>query len=39
MATYADTSELERDIGFKPATPLKTGLQKFVEWYKIYHGV
>jgi len=31
--TYADTSALERDFGFKPATPLRDGLRKFAEWY------
>jgi UDP-glucuronate 4-epimerase len=39
LATYADTKYLERDIGFKPYTPLKDGLEKFVAWYKNYHGV
>jgi nucleoside-diphosphate-sugar epimerase len=32
--TYADTSALERDFGYKPATPLREGLRKFAEWYK-----
>lgn len=31
--TYADTSALERDFGFKPHTPLREGLRKFAEWY------
>ncbi len=31
--TFADTSALERDLGFKPATPLRTGLRRFAEWY------
>lgn len=31
--TYADTSALERDFGFKPQTPLREGLRKFVKWY------
>lgn len=35
--TYADVSELEKDFGFKPSTPLKTGLKKFVQWYKSYY--
>jgi UDP-glucuronate 4-epimerase len=38
-ATYADTEDLARDIGFKPATPLKAGVKEFVEWYKKYHGI
>lgn len=33
--TYADTSALERDFGFKPNTGLRDGLRKFAEWYKI----
>ena len=32
--TYADTSELERDFGFRPNTCLREGLRRFVEWYK-----
>ena len=35
--TYADTSALERDFGFKPATSLRDGLRKFAEWYKDYY--
>ena len=31
--TYADTSALERDFGFKPQTSLREGLRKFAEWY------
>lgn len=31
--TYADTSPLEHDFGFKPNTPLREGLRKFAEWY------
>lgn len=31
--TYADTSALERDFGFKPSTSLRDGLRKFAEWY------
>ena len=32
--TYADTSPLEKDYGFKPNTSLREGLRKFAEWYK-----
>lgn len=32
--TFADTTDLERDTGFKPNTPLRDGLRKFAEWYK-----
>ncbi len=35
--TYADTSALERDFGFKPATPLRDGLRKFAEWYHDFY--
>ena len=35
--TYADTSALERDFGFKPATPLRTGLRAFAEWYHKFY--
>lgn len=35
--TYADTSALERDFGFKPHTPLRDGLRKFAEWYKEFY--
>ena len=37
--TYADTSALERDFGFKPATPLREGLRNFARWYKAFYGV
>ena len=37
--TYADTSALERDFGFKPATPLREGLRKFAQWYKEFYHV
>ena len=36
--TYADTSDLEKDYGFKPSTSLRDGLRKFVEWYKEYYN-
>ena len=37
--TYADTSALERDFGFKPATPLRQGLRNFARWYKEFYCV
>ena len=37
MITYADTTPLEDDFGYKPSTPLKIGLRKFAQWYKQYH--
>ena len=36
--TFADTSALERDFGFKPHTPLRTGLRRLAEWYKEFYG-
>ncbi len=35
--TYADTSALERDFGFKPKTSLREGLRKFAQWYKEFY--
>ena len=35
--TFADTTPLERDYGFKPNTPLRDGLRKFAEWYKEFY--
>ena len=35
--TYADTSALEQDYGFKPSTSLRDGLRKFAEWYKEFY--
>ena len=35
--TYADTSDLERDFGYKPSTSLRDGLRRFAEWYKEYY--
>ena len=37
--TYADTSALERDFGFKPDTSLREGLRNFANWYKSFYGV
>ena len=37
LETYADTSKLEKDYGFKPNTPLREGLRKFAEWYKEFY--
>ena len=35
--TYADTSALERDFGYKPSTSLRSGLRKFAEWYAEFY--
>ncbi|MDX9918121.1 MAG: NAD-dependent epimerase [Gudongella sp.] len=39
LRTYADVSDLERDIGFKPSTSIEDGLKKFVDWYREYYRV
>ena len=39
LRTYADVSELERDIDFKPSTTIEDGLGKFVDWYKQYYNI
>ena len=36
--TYADSSALERDYGFRPSVDIRTGLRRFCEWYKGYYG-
>lgn len=36
--TFADTSALERDFGFKPSTSLREGLRAFAQWYAAYYG-
>ena len=37
--TYADTTALERDFGFKPSTSLREGLRRFAEWYKVFYNI
>ena len=37
--TFADVDDLIRDVGYKPATPITTGIQNFVAWYKAYYQV
>ncbi|QXP86978.1 NAD-dependent epimerase [Methylococcus capsulatus] len=37
--TYADVDDLMRDTGYRPATPIETGIARFVEWYRDYYGV
>ena len=36
--TFADTSALERDFGYRPSVPLETGLQSFAKWYREFYG-
>ncbi len=37
--TYADVTDLVRDVGYKPATPVETGIRNFVDWYRDYYKV
>ena len=36
--TFADTTPLEQDFGFRPSTPLRDGLRAFAQWYAKYYG-
>jgi UDP-glucuronate 4-epimerase len=38
VSTYADVDDLMIDVGFKPQTPLETGIKRFVEWYTDYYA-
>ncbi|NNV55526.1 NAD-dependent epimerase [Limnovirga soli] len=38
-STYADVSDLVKDTGYKPATSIETGVEKFIKWYKEYHKI
>jgi UDP-glucuronate 4-epimerase len=37
VSTYADTSLLEKDFGYKPSTSIETGIRRFYEWFVKYH--
>jgi UDP-glucuronate 4-epimerase len=37
--TFADVSDLTRDTGYKPNTPVEEGVKKFIEWYKTYYNI
>lgn len=37
MATWADTTDLEKELGYKPGTSVKDGVARFIEWYKLYY--
>ena len=39
LATYADISAIERDLGFSPSVPISVGIPRWVEWYRAYRGV
>jgi UDP-glucuronate 4-epimerase len=38
LATYADTADLRKEVGFAPCTPLNEGVIKFADWYRSYHA-
>ena len=38
-ATYADVDDLIKDVGFKPRTPITTGIERFIAWYRAYYGI
>ncbi len=38
-ATYADVDDLMNDVGFKPATPIEVGIERFVDWYREFHRI
>jgi UDP-glucuronate 4-epimerase len=38
-ATFADVDDLVADVGFRPVTPIETGVQRFVEWYREFYRV
>ena len=37
-ATYADVTDLVENLGYKPATPIQEGINKFVDWYLDFFG-
>jgi len=39
VSTRADVSELEAAVGFRPRTPLREGISRFVDWYRQYYGI
>jgi UDP-glucuronate 4-epimerase len=39
VETYADVDDLMRDVGFRPSTPITTGIARFVEWYRAYYRI
>jgi UDP-glucuronate 4-epimerase len=38
-ATFADIEDLENAVGFRPTTPLRTGIERFIDWYQSYYGI
>jgi UDP-glucuronate 4-epimerase len=39
VSTMADITDLEKAVGFRPNTPIETGIARFVEWYRQFYGV
>jgi UDP-glucuronate 4-epimerase len=39
LETSADCTDLEKAVGFKPKTPIATGIQRFVHWFRSFHGL
>ncbi|MBF2000276.1 MAG: NAD-dependent epimerase [Synechococcales cyanobacterium M58_A2018_015] len=39
IETYADVSDLVRDVGFMPSTPIEVGVERFVTWYRNYYNI
>jgi UDP-glucuronate 4-epimerase len=37
--TEADVTDLVKDLGYKPETPVQKGIERFIEWYKLYFGI
>jgi UDP-glucuronate 4-epimerase len=38
LDTWADIDDLQRDVGYTPATPIETGVRRFIDWYLDYYG-
>ena len=38
VETYAEIDQLVADVGFRPETPLESGIQRFVDWYRDYYA-
>ncbi|MBN1952645.1 MAG: NAD-dependent epimerase [Bacteroidales bacterium] len=39
VATWADTTDLEKNLGYKPGTSVKDGVSRFIDWYKLYYKI
>jgi UDP-glucuronate 4-epimerase len=38
-STFADITDLERDVGFRPSTSIEVGVERFVAWWRSYRGL